>query len=41
VPTRDLPRELLIAANKGGGAEPMSEHVVLVAEAAGERRPIG
>src|SRR6266481_547313 len=31
VPTRDLPRELLIAANKGGGAEPMSEHVVATA----------
>src|SRR3981189_389606 len=25
VPTRDLPRELPVAANKGGGAEPMSE----------------
>src|ERR1700719_4724680 len=24
VPTRDLPRELPVAANKGGGAEPMS-----------------
>ena len=31
VRTRDLPRELLIAANKGGGAEPMSEHVVALA----------
>src|SRR5438477_12599586 len=31
VPTRDLQRELLIAANKGGGAEPMSEHLVALA----------
>jgi hypothetical protein len=31
VPTRDLPRELLIAANRGAGAEPMSEHVVALA----------
>src|SRR5271155_27476 len=37
VPTRDLPRELLIAANKGGGAEPMSEHVVALALAAAKR----
>src|SRR5438270_13760102 len=33
----DLPRELLIAANKGGGAEPMSEHVVALALAAAKR----
>jgi hypothetical protein len=31
VPTRDLPPELPIAANKGGGAEPMSEHIVALA----------
>ena len=31
VPTRDLPRELPVAANKGGGAEPMSEHIVALA----------
>jgi phosphoglycerate dehydrogenase-like enzyme len=37
VPTRDLPRELLIAANKGGGAEPMSEHVVALTLAAAKR----
>jgi phosphoglycerate dehydrogenase-like enzyme len=37
VPTRDLPRELLIAANKRGGAEPMSEHVVALALAAAKR----
>src|SRR5437016_6684541 len=37
VPTRDLPRELLIAANKGGGAEPMSEHIVALAQAAAKR----
>src|SRR5467141_1235407 len=34
VPTRDLPRELPVAANKGGGAEPMSEHIVALALAA-------
>src|SRR5437868_2615939 len=28
VPTRDLPRELPVAANKGGRAEPMSEHML-------------
>src|ERR1700730_10280330 len=28
VPTRDLPGELPVAANKGGGGEPMSEHIV-------------
>src|SRR5262249_39655860 len=31
VPTRDLPSELPVAANKGGGAEPMSEHIVALA----------
>jgi len=31
VPTRDLPRELPVAANKGGGDEPMSEHIVALA----------
>jgi phosphoglycerate dehydrogenase-like enzyme len=36
VPTRDLPRELPIAA-KGGGTEPMSEHVVALALAAAKR----
>src|ERR1700738_1495426 len=34
VPIRDLPRELPVAANKGGGAEPMSEHIVALALAA-------
>jgi hypothetical protein len=28
VPTRHLPQELPVAANKGGGAEPMAEHIV-------------
>jgi phosphoglycerate dehydrogenase-like enzyme len=37
VPTRDLPRELPIAANKGGGAEPMSEHIAALALAAAKR----
>src|SRR5436190_12523329 len=37
VPIRDLPRELPIAANKGGGAEPMSEHIVALALAAAKR----
>ena len=37
VPTRDLPRELPVAANKGGGAKPMSEHVVALALAAAKR----
>src|SRR6185295_10950158 len=37
VPTRDLPRELPVAANKGGGAEPMSEHIVALALAAAKR----
>ena len=27
VPTRGLPPELPVAANRGGGAEPMSEHI--------------
>ena len=34
VPTSDLPRELPVAANKGGGAEPMSEHIVPCSEPA-------
>ena len=33
----DLPRELPVAANKGGGAEPMSEHIVALALAAAKR----
>ena len=37
VPTRDLPWELPIAANKGGGAEPMSEHIGALALAAAKR----
>jgi phosphoglycerate dehydrogenase-like enzyme len=37
VPTRDLPSELPVAANKGGGAEPMSEHIVALALAAAKR----
>jgi phosphoglycerate dehydrogenase-like enzyme len=37
VPTRDLPAELPVAANKGGGAEPMSEHIVALALAAAKR----
>lgn len=37
VPTRDLPRELPIAANKGAGAEPMSEHIAALALAATKR----
>jgi len=37
VPTRDLPWELPVAANKGGGAEPMSEHIVALALAAAKR----
>src|SRR5438105_286031 len=37
VPTRGLPPELPVAANRGGGAEPMSEHIVAVALAAAKR----
>ena len=37
VPTRHLPSELPVAANKGGGAEPMSEHIVALALAAAKR----
>src|ERR1700739_1426198 len=37
VPTRDLPEELPVAANKGGGAEPMSEHIVALALAGAKR----
>src|SRR5499425_2687620 len=36
VPTRDLPRDLPIAANKGGGAEPMSEHIVRAGASCGK-----
>jgi glycerate dehydrogenase len=37
VPTRGLPAELPVAANKGGGTEPMSEHIVALALAAAKR----
>ena len=37
VPTRDLPAELPVAANKGGGTEPMSEHIVALALACAKR----
>src|ERR1700756_2786166 len=37
VPPRALPRALPIAANKGGGTEPMSEHIVALALAAAKR----
>src|SRR5258708_1491404 len=37
VPRRDRPWELPVAANKGGGAEPMSEHIVALALAAAKR----
>src|SRR3954451_1483476 len=37
VPTRHLPPELPVAANTGGGAEPMSEHIVALALAAAKR----
>src|SRR3984893_9651102 len=36
-PAAGLPRELPVAANKGGGAEPMSEHIVALALAAAKR----
>src|SRR5712691_1325444 len=37
VPTRGLPPELPVAANKGGGAELMSEHIAALALAAAKR----
>src|SRR5437868_2530910 len=37
VPTRGLPPELPVAANKGGGTEPMSEHIAALALAAAKR----
>src|ERR1700731_999317 len=37
VPTHDLPWEMPVAANKGGGAEPMAEHIVALALAAAKR----
>jgi glycerate dehydrogenase len=37
VPTRGLPPELPVAANKGGGAEPMSEHILALVLAAAKR----
>src|SRR5437879_6369252 len=37
VPTRFLPPALPVAANKGGGTEPMSEHIVALALAAAKR----
>jgi phosphoglycerate dehydrogenase-like enzyme len=37
VPTRGLPPELPVAANKGGGVEPMAEHIVALALAAAKR----
>ena len=41
VPTRFLPPDLPVAANKGGGTEPMSEHIVALALAAAKRLFIG
>jgi hypothetical protein len=40
VPTRNLPSELPVAANKGGGAEPMSEHIGIT-HSRGNQEPIG
>jgi phosphoglycerate dehydrogenase-like enzyme len=37
VPLRGLPADLPIAANKGGGTEPMSEHIVALALAGAKR----
>lgn len=37
VPTRHLPPGLPVAANKGGGTEPMAEHIVALALAAAKR----
>src|SRR5216683_738109 len=37
VPTRGLPPNLPVAANKGGGTEPMSEHIAALALAAAKR----
>src|SRR6202035_4039181 len=37
VPTRGLPPELPVAANRGGGAEAMCEHIVALALAAAKR----
>jgi phosphoglycerate dehydrogenase-like enzyme len=37
VPTRGLPPGLPVAANKGGGTEPMSEHIVALTLAAAKR----
>jgi phosphoglycerate dehydrogenase-like enzyme len=37
VPTRGLPPELPVAANKGGGTEPMAEHIAALALAAAKR----
>src|SRR6202030_847476 len=37
VPTRHLPAELPVAANKGAGAEPMAEHIVALVLASAKR----